>query len=336
LSEGSPEAAKRKTLSERALIVSVSATVSVFAAVALKLVEAFDVLSGLLLATLLFASYRIFFSQIEKRVWLWNRGRKFRNPRVGLLLHEGCPILKLVTPTDWRDGLQQKALTVKEIQISGLNSRYAIVLNPYGEFYPEEDSLAFLSFKKIRDYISSGGIFVCAHGLAFFYSYDMSTKKATPTGGEHTLYAGTLSNNVVLLQPAFSRAPLWSLVDTLLRREFRVLTTASDNPQTVSVYQLPEDKQWVGDLTNVGGSSTIEEFRAVREPAPRCIPLLRAKTDFGEVYPMAAIPFGKGYLVLCGMNFDSSNAPLRTAQLERVLTGLANLLKRAKEGRIGL
>jgi len=82
----------------------------------------------------------------------------------------------------------------------------------------------------------------------------------------------------------------------------------------------------------------VMEFRAVREPTPKCIPFLRAKTVFGEVYPIAAIPYGKGYLIICGMDLNTDltvmGVDLNKSEFEKISIMIENFMKAIKEGYI--
>jgi hypothetical protein len=86
----------------------------------------------------------------------------------------------------------------------------------------------------------------------------------------------------------------------------------------VEVYQKDEDKRIAGDLVNVGGSNKIQEFRAI---VKNCIPLLRAsrpEPEFKEIYPIAAVPYGWGYLITAGVNMVS------LAEFEKLVVAVDN------------
>ena len=54
---------------------------------------------------------------------------------------------------------------------------------------------------------------------------------------------------------------------------------------------------------NEGGNASVQEFRALRNETRNLVPLLRGtRPDFGEVYPIAAIKYGPGHFLNCGMN----------------------------------
>ena len=49
---------------------------------------------------------------------------------------------------------------------------YQVVVNPFGETYPEEDTYTYKSFETICDYVFSGGIYVNVAGIPFWYCHD--------------------------------------------------------------------------------------------------------------------------------------------------------------------
>jgi len=103
-------------------------------------------------------------------------------------------------------------------------------------------------------------------------------------------------------------------------REFDAVTTSDtpihSGPCPLEVYQKDEDKQVVGDLVNIGNDTKVLEFRAVTNKTKNLIPLLRAwrpEPEFGEVYPIAAIKYGWGYLIVGGMYLKTENEFKRLA-----------------------
>ena len=75
-----------------------------------------------------------------------------------------------ISPQEWKKYLSNltlttdsgdKKYTVKEISASKITNRYSLVVNPFGEFYPEIDIEKKVIFSIIEDYIFNGGIFVC-------------------------------------------------------------------------------------------------------------------------------------------------------------------------------
>ena len=172
--------------------------------------------------------------------------------------------------------------------------------------YPEESIINLTTFHKILQFVAGGGIFVCAGGYPFFYAFHVATNRIIPLTEPTTGYGGQLMKNgkIILNQPILFMGS-YSLVDTLLKRNFNLWTTLTD-PIVIKTFQNDNDKKFAGNLENVGGTQYVEEFRAIREPAGETIPLLRAKVNGNEIYPIAAIPYKKGYLIVAGVNLGSN------------------------------
>jgi hypothetical protein len=55
------------------------------------------------------------------------------------------------------------------------NSAFSIIINPFGEAYPESGNAEGVSFRAIASYIRDGGIFVNSGGQPFAYNWDVNT-----------------------------------------------------------------------------------------------------------------------------------------------------------------
>lgn len=194
---------------------------------------------------------------------------------------------------------------IEKIPISRISNDFALVLNPFGEAYPEKDIKKRFSFNILKDYVADGGVYVNTGGFPFFYAWDVAEGKEQPVVNIRTLVPKSIKiqKGEVIVDQYIS---LLNFAGSLLWREFDALTT-SDTPKfagikELRVYQTGQDKQIAGDLINVGETDQIHEFRAIRKETKDVIPLLRtSRPDFKEVYPIAAIPYGLGYLIMCGM-----------------------------------
>lgn len=203
--------------------------------------------------------------------------------------------------------------TVDEIAASHINSQFSMIINPFGEAYPERGVDQRPIFARIKDYVWSGGVFVTAGGFAFFYAWDVKQGNAIPISETRMLVPSTIVVSPQTGQPTiqqFTRA--LEFTGTLLWKELGALTT-SDTPNHqgafhMQVTQNRSDRRKVGNLTTLGGSSTVQEFRALRDGSNNLVPLLRGtRPGFGEVYPIAAIKYGHGYFLTNGMNFVSNS-----------------------------
>lgn len=201
---------------------------------------------------------------------------------------------------------------VREITASEISSESAMIVNPFGEAYPETDVKSRPTFSRIRDYVWGGGVFVNAGGFAFFYAWDVKDGNAKPISETRALVPTAVTFHSQTRQMIVSQfnAAL-EFTGTLLWRELGALTT-SDTPThqgafSMQVRQRRSDRNKVGNLISVGGSPTVQEFRALREGTRNLVPLLRGtRPDFGNVYPIASIRYGQGHFLICGMNLSTS------------------------------
>lgn len=212
-------------------------------------------------------------------------------------------------PNDWlsyfkREDAEDKFLA-RDIATSQINDNFAVVINPFGEVYPEEDQQESTSFKRIKKYIQNGGIFVNAGGIAFF-----STNTPNNVAIEKEII---VPRQIRILGPETEvsyQTFKASLDDTLLKRHFGIGTTI-DGVNHSEIYQEQDDRAYVGDLLEPESVDTrlVREFRGVsrnRSSAP-FIPLIRQMKGNEEVYPLAAVPFERGTLILAGMDIQSSS-----------------------------
>jgi HEPN domain-containing protein len=234
---------------------------------------------------------------------------------------------------DWERRLSQitasgkSRFQIEQIPVSKIGNEYAIVLNPFGEIYPEKDTKKRFVFNHLKDYIENGGVLVNVAGFPFFYAWDVMKGYEEPVVDEKTLIPATIFVGPRGGTPAFSVknfALLLNFAGSLSWRELEVITTG-DTPQMsgvneLDVYQDPNDKIIGGDLANVGGQSKVHEFRAIRKDATKdAVPLLRTRRpDFGEVYPIAEISRGFGYLIVGGMHTKSSS------EFEKLIAAIDN------------
>lgn len=282
-------------------------------------------------------------SRLSRFFWKKTIIGTLRNRLIGIINEDSCPrMFTDFSPQDWQRRLQQLNLETRLIKMTEICNSFACVINPYGETYPEEDLFNLESLKKVKDYVNNGGIFVHAGGIAFFYGYDYRNKRNPPLAKDIQILVPTRTpTGVTIMVPQPTYPPAFSLIDTVLNEHFHVVTTwggTEKNP----VFQQPDDRRFVGDIANAGGVAEVLQFRAVREPMRRCIPFLRANSSIGEVYPIAGIPFGKGCLVLCGMNLlrqpnnPDWNPTIHSADFEKICVVISNLLESRGKGIIPL
>jgi HEPN domain-containing protein len=215
---------------------------------------------------------------------------------------------------------------VHEICAAEINSKYSMVINPFGEAYPEHDSVNRPIFNKIKDYVWGGGVFVNAGGFAFFYTWDVKQNQLIPISETRTLVP-----SAILVHPQTRQAVIQQFnrtiefTGTLLWKELGAITTfdtpAHSGPYNVQVSQRRSDRQKGGNLVNIGGTSTVREFRALRNGTRNLFPILRStRPGFGDIYSIAAIKYGHGYFLIIGMHVSTNS------EYEKTISATDNFL----------
>ena len=208
-------------------------------------------------------------------------------------------------PAYWIKHLSQcdLDLNLSEICACEISNQFALIVNPFGENYPEIDVERRVVFQQIKDYIEDGGIYVNCAGYPFFYAWDVSVrddKKAqVPICEDKIAFPIKSALKTNYPQPLrFHLLMQWT--GTLLYKEFRVMPTGGKATK-VKIFQTNKDKENFGNLTK--NLEEVIEFRALHEKVKEIVPLIRARRkEFGEVYPICALPVDRGYLLLAGMS----------------------------------
>mgnify|MGYP001093012339 CR=1 FL=1 len=196
---------------------------------------------------------------------------------------------------------------VKDIMAREISDRYAVILNPFGETYPEYSLDRRQVYNIIRNYIRNGGIFVNTAGFPFFYAWIVNLGRKAPVSEERLL----LPTHFKIQGGTFSVEQLQMFIKftgTLYYRDFGAVTTADTSLHSGAVplkpFQTSQDKEKFGDL--VSGLDEITEFRALREGVSACVPIVRAtREEFGEVYPISGLKHGRGFLLVAAMGMGN-------------------------------
>lgn len=176
------ESNKIKSIAKSILIILIPLIISLLAS--LFLIKPFHkgllwfiyILSSAALFCLIFS----FLSEaIEDASWELQHKKVLKKSIIGIIKEDTCAKHKSkFNPEDWKRILEEnfnENYTIKSIGVSEISNKYVAILNPYGEGYPEEDFLYNTSFRRIREYVRNGGIFVNIAGLAFWYACDIKT-----------------------------------------------------------------------------------------------------------------------------------------------------------------
>ena len=267
--------------------------------------------------TLFLALVHLFSDDLSHERWKRKFRKLFkRKPLIGIIQEEDCLRIKSrFTPEDWGRflGNEFKYEYITSLNIKEISDKFVVIINPYGECYPEKDILDKISFKRIKEYVKNGGIFVSISGCPFWFAWNKLSIGAPSTAKEVYSYSGGIDNNgIIRLQHTYSLTPSQSLTETITNYELGVLTTTGNIVlRQVSQSNRPTDNDtnFFGDLVNIGGIDLVFEFRAVRKPVQSCVPILRSNMEEIddaniEIYPLASILYGQGHFIFTGMHMD--------------------------------
>lgn len=196
-----------------------------------------------------------------------------------------------VSPNNWKSQLEQTAqaqgsrLVVELIQISSQFDSYAIILNPYGEVYPEEDLANLTSLRKVINFVREGGLFVNVAGIPSYWAYNLDLRRRLDIA--QTVYGAIQTGGSVQI---FSTKPFEL---TPLAKELGLRIVGTDSPFGV-------------DLAKILGRKThciiiCRRFAIVESNTETCSPTISLLYPDGKPYDMSPIFFvkyGKGEFLI--------------------------------------
>jgi hypothetical protein len=182
---------------------------------------------------------------------------------------------------------------------------FSVVINPFGEAYPELGNAEGTGFRTIMSYIQDGGIFINSGGQPFVYSWDVNT-------GNHKLLVnfipavGNIESNYVEGRPRlFIAENLVIPYEALLLKRYFDVETEWDNPETGMVGPTEMDIEFDELLGHNKQKTRAKVYRPVKVVSHNIQPIVYTYSDtLGSVYPVVAVKFGRGFLVHTGMNLD--------------------------------
>ena len=197
------------------------------------------------------------------------------------------------------------------------NSNFSVVINPFGEIYPEVGNAEGVGFKTIASYIRDGGIFVNSGGQSFAYSWDVNTGKSQLLVNFIPALSETIKTNynkgipVLEIKESF-QIPSESL---LLKKQFG-LETEWDHPGKNIVGPNEAEIEFDKMLGQDTPKTISVVYRPVRKLSQGVIPLVRSyysdsiwngnynDDNSNNIYPVVAVKFGRGFLIHTGMSLD--------------------------------
>jgi hypothetical protein len=186
------------------------------------------------------------------------------------------------------------------------NGNFSIIINPFGEAYPELGDASGVGLNTILSYIQDGGVFVNSGGQPFVYSWNVNH-------GSHDLVisfipmSSYMKINYDEAMPVLSRDE--SLVipqEALILKRYFHTETEWDHPEKEIVGPIEVEIEFDEILGNDKPKTRAKVYRPIRQLSDNVIPLVHCPQSLwgDRVYPVAAIKFGRGFLIYNGMNLD--------------------------------
>jgi hypothetical protein len=186
-----------------------------------------------------------------------------------------CPRNRTNYDSDnWFDWFDHNKFNVNKIgidQIVPLNKEgaYRVIINPFGEYYPEKDEGTESTLRAIIEFIESGGVFVCTGGWPFYYAW-------TPSGESSS--------------------------SKRLRKNFGVDVESGQMWADHEEVEQPEQSiRKYGEFSHKGGNR-VHIWRPISEKYGVVEKALVCSHRNGAV--IAVIPMKKGHLITVGMELD--------------------------------
>lgn len=218
----------------------------------------------------------------------------------------------------------------EQIPVSALGSwSYPMVVNPFGECIPEKGVGRGIALRTILEYVRDGGILVNSAGHPFIYGWNVDV----PSNNRQLLvsYAAMTTAQIKLdergkLQIIPAPGAIFPGDALVLTAEFGV-RCVWDLPTMVGPQEI---EVTYSERLHPLISGKAKVFRPiVPDRGGHTIPLASAETQaWGSVYPVAAIPYGRGFLISLGLSLDGEREYWMALEMIKTLAtkGLDTLL----------
>lgn len=245
-------------------------------------------------------SYENFLQKPIVKIARWRRKHRFGKPHVVVLngnIDDENPgkmssAYTIRRPDEWRYELEKQNPSWR-IELASFNRADVLcpdmLVNPFGEVYPEEDISSHSTFRRIRDYVYSGGVYVNVAGYPFWWKANPVTGIKTPAG------------NFVESSPGSAIF----LIQSLLPVYLAITPVMPGSPTLFVTKQEAVDKELFGEIAGAGGQSNVKVFRQYDISTPQMMPMLR--TDNGQYIIIGAVRYGNGYFVFAGVEIDQNS-----------------------------
>jgi hypothetical protein len=244
----------------------------------------------------------LYFIIVPSLLWLLYAAKNKLNtlvPKIGILNgyikdasreHKCVPKFATISGIIWERELRKTLKgawfwRIKRLYATDIDDSFALIINPYGENYPERDTDLRSTFQSIRSYMSNGGVFFTS-GAPFWWHQNT----VTDTDG-HWSVVRTIDGSQ-------------KMTDGLCFTSLGISVTMPENePCKVDVYQQNADKQIAGDLLNE--PTKLNRWRAILPQTPDSLPLIREKGDLS--YPLCLVQYNKGFLFHSGLEMKDTD-----------------------------
>jgi hypothetical protein len=192
--------------------------------------------------------------------------------------------------------------------ISHIGNAFSVIINPFGEAYPESGSAEGVSFRTIASYIRDGGIFVNSRGQPFAYSWDVNTGNSQLLVSFIPALSDVQTNyidGIPVLEIKESQVP----TEALLFKRYFGLETVWDDPANNIAGPKETEIKFDKILGHDEPRTKVKVYRPVRKLSEGVIPLVRCSdalwnNNNNNIYPVVAAKFGRGFLIHIGMSLD--------------------------------
>jgi len=182
------------------------------------------------------------------------------------------------------------------------NSAFSVILNPFGEAYPESGNAEGAGFKTIASYIRDGGIFVNSGGQPFAYSWDVNTGNSQLLVSFIPALMDVQTNYVDGIPVLQIKESLRIPSESLLLKRYFGLETEWDDPANNIVGAKETEIEFDKILGQDKPRTKAKVYRPAIKLSQDVIPL--AHSSNSNNYPVVAVKFGRGFLIHTGMSLD--------------------------------
>jgi hypothetical protein len=179
---------------------------------------------------------------------------------------------------------------------------FSVIINPFGEAYPESGNAEGVGFKTIASYIRDGGIFVNSGGQSFTYSWDVNTGNSKLLVSFIPLISDVQTNYVDGIPILQVKENLNIPSESLLLKRYFGLETEWDDPTNNMVGPKETEIEFDKILGQGKPRTKANVYRPSIKLPQDVIPL--AHSSNSNNFPVVAVKFGRGFLIHTGMSLD--------------------------------